>query len=71
MIGCGQINSLSIDLSLEFSELSVELFDSLFEIGLVLGFLRSEFIEAVDDFSSEFIEGINNLSNDILVGEVL
>lgn len=71
LIGSSQIDVLSVDLSLEVSIFSIELFNSLFIISLVLGFLGSQFIQCINDLSSEFVEGINDLSDDVLVGEVL
>lgn len=67
----GQVNGLSVDLSLELSLFVIELFDSFLVGCLVVGFLGGELVETVDDFGSEFVEGILDLSDDFLVGEVL
>lgn len=68
--GC-EVNVDVVDLSLEFSEFEVELFNSLFIVGLVLCFLSSEVVKGIDDCVSEFVECVNDLLDDVLVGEVL
>jgi hypothetical protein len=67
-------NDINVDLvdgSLEISVLSIQLFDSLFEVGDVLSFQSGQVVQSVNDLNSEFVQGVHNLSDDSLVAEVL
>lgn len=58
-------------MSLELCIFEVKLFNSLFEVSDVLGFLGGEVVKGINDGVSEFVKGINDLLDDVLVGEVL
>jgi hypothetical protein len=57
--------------SLEFGEFFVQLINSFFEIGEILGFKLGGVIDSIDYLNSEFVQFVDDFSEHALVREVL
>lgn len=70
-VSSGKFGLSKEGLSLEFSKFSIQLDNSLFEVGLFISFVSGFLVEGVNEVDSEVVEGVNDLSKSILVSEVL
>lgn len=60
-LSCNQIHGGVVHLGLELTEFDFELFNSLLEICLGLGFVSSQLVQCAHDLVSEFGQGINDV----------